>query len=462
MNNTIHLTDNLREGGIIEGESAVRDIISIANIGKIGNAPDILVFPHSFADLRDGIADLSVLNIRNLKFDDSGSCKSVEVTTGNLMGFVGINNTSVSIHSRFTSKTNEAYDQDFFLYYMLQKVFSVNVFNLEHSTDKDDKILDFLLFLFPIMLKNALSQGLYKEYTTQHNDDSRIKGSIEINNFIRYDKPFRGNVSYRTRQYSYDNSITQLVRHTIEYIKHHPYGSSILNNDSTTKECVSQIVMSTPSYNHRERNRILKANMKPKVHPYFLRYRELQMLCMRILRHDSLKYGADKDKVYGVLFDGAWLWEEYLYTILKKSGFKHPLNKEKKGGVPMFANGYFDNNRRLMYPDFYKKDFVLDAKYKHLRGDVGRDDLYQVVSYMYCMNFPVGGFVYPDDSNDKPVKHKLAGVGQEYHNENEGVIRVIPFQIPLQSDDWKSFIEAISVSENNLTTLVHNYGNSKI
>ena len=45
------------------------------------------------------------------------------------MGFIGMNETSVSIHSRFTHKNKQGVaddeGKDFFLYYMLQKVFVV-------------------------------------------------------------------------------------------------------------------------------------------------------------------------------------------------------------------------------------------------------------------------------------------------------------------------------------------------
>lgn len=402
-NKVIHLTDNCASY-TIENDNAIRDVLQIANIGNLQNSPDLLVFPHSLRDIKDGIGNLSILSIKDAIFDGQNYTK-LKVSTGNLMGFVGVNDTSVSIHSRFThKKQNGEVDesgQDYFLYHMLFKVFSINVFSLEHSSNQDDRILDFLLFLFPFMLKSALSQGLYKEYQTRDYYDSRVRGTIDVNRFIQKDIPFKGCVSYHTREHSYDNSVTQLIRHTIEFIKRHPYGASILQNDQDTLDCVSQIMQATPTYNQRDREKVLNANRKPKIHPFFLKYRDIQQLCVRILRHDSLKYGQEKDKVYGVLFDGAWLWEEYLNKILCQEGFKHPRNKESKGGIRMFAKpndeALFDNNSRRMYPDFYKEDYILDAKYKHLYGTVGREDLYQVISYMYCMNASLGGYVYPSE-----------------------------------------------------------------
>lgn len=452
MNRTIHLTDNYSEGTPIPSE-CIPDILQIASIGCLQNAPELLVFPHSFNELKDGIGNLSILTLRDMQYKD-GKCVSVKACTGNLMGFVGINDTSVSIHSRFThKKENSIVDetsQDYFLYYMLQKGFSINVFNLEHSYNREDKIMDFLLFLFPMMLKKAMAQGLYKEYKKNQYDDDRVKGTIDVNRFIRSDIPFRGNISYTTREYSYDNTITQLVRHTIEYIKHHPFGNSILNNDSETIEYVRQIKEATPSYRLRDRQRILNANRRPKVHPYFTKYRELQQLCVHILRHESLKYGEEKDRIHGVLFDGAWLWEEFLNTILHGLGFDHPENKRQIGGFKMFKHQNEDEqisrNSRVLFPDFYKDDFIIDAKYKHLNLGIGREDLYQVVSYMYCRKANHGGYVYPDEGTNSYSKFQLEGYN--------GYIHLLPVSIPQDKSDYNAFIQAMDESENRLRSII--------
>ena len=110
----------------------------------------------------------------------------------------------------------------------------------------------------------------------------------------------------------------------------------------------------------------------------------------------------------------------------------------------------FDSNGRRIYPDFYREDYILDAKYKHLNGSVGREDLYQVVSYMYCMDKPYGGYVYPDDSDQKATIFKLAGKGLEYKGDMGGVLSVIPFKIPQKADNWKDFLQGINLSESRL------------
>lgn len=416
------------------------DLVKIANI-KIGKLTlddnaNLLVFPRDLHRYGDEISESHIISLH----DD-------EISTGNIMGFVGVNDTQLDIKSRFAKEDGN----DFFLHYMLQKVFSINLFDIKHTTNQED-VFDFLVYLFPHFLKKALAQGLFKKYRRFEYNDANIRGPIDVNQHIRENIPFRGTVAYSTREHNYDNEVTQLVRHTIEYIRTKEFGANILNNDTETKNCVMQICLATQSYNVRERMKIINQNLRPISHPYFSAYTELQNLCLRILRHESIKYGQEKDKVYGILFDGAWLWEEYLNTILKKCEFKHPENKKHKGGFPMFEKESDDDaiskNSRRLYPDFWKDDFILDAKYKHLNNGVGREDLYQVVTYMYCRKAKNGAYMYPFEQKINKISYELNktyGYG--------GHIHVIPFYVPRLSTTYKSFIENIIQSEKEIESL---------
>ena len=82
-------------------------------------------------------------------------------------------------------------------------------------------------------------------------------------------------------------------------------------------------------------------------------------------------------------------------TILHNLGFTHPQNKLHKGGIYLF-----DDYSGIRYPDFYKEDIVLDAKYKRLGSydkvsKVGGDDLHQVIAYLSPLHATRGGFVAP-------------------------------------------------------------------
>ena len=388
--------------------------------------PNLLIFPRDLNCHGDKISESNIISMNHRD----------EISTSNIMGFIGINETQIDIKSRF-AKDDGA---DYFLHYMLQKVFAINLFDIKHSSNKEN-IFDFLVYLFPYFLKKALAQGVFKKYQKNEYNDARVRGSIDFQRHIKYNIPFRGNVAYNVKEHSHDNELTQLIRHTIEFIRTKKHHAFILNNDMETKECVAQINMATPSYNMRERNFIINKNLRLIHHPYYSAYTALQKICLQILRHETIKFGKEKDKVYGVLFDGAWLWEEFLFTILKDYGFKHPKNKDVSGGFRMFrdakSNDDIDDNYRRLYPDFYKDDFVIDAKYKHLESGVGREDLYQLVTYMYCKKATNGAYIYPcKDKNIKAFKYQLVGY--------EGFISVMPFYVPQSANSYEEFVYLIN------------------
>lgn len=352
----------------------------------------LLVFPKVLNEYGDDI-DKGVI------FEINGN----KLYTNNIMGFIGIGDTQLKIGSRFDKGRD-----DLFMQYMLARVFSINMLDLQYSFSHDS-IFDFILFLFPFFLNKALAQGIYKTFKTYERNDMKLRGVLDVNRHIRMNYPITTAVAYKTREKTYDNEITQLIRHTIEYIRKTPYGNIILYRDDETSQGVMQITRATSSYSHRERTSIINKNIRPKIHPYYSEYEPLRKLCIQILRHDEIKYGRDKDKIYGMIFDGAWLWEEYLSTFMPH-GIKHPKNKAHKGGFSLF-----ENRGAWRYPDFYGEGIILDAKYKRY-GDkeiwnVDREDLAQVLSYMYVQQAKIGMILCPAGHETQPSTATLRGHG---------------------------------------------------
>lgn len=344
----------------------------------------LLIFPFSIETSDDKIGESSVMSILNTNVPDM-----VRISTGNVMGFIGVGNLQIKIKSRF----DEGRD-DFLLHYMLQKVLSFNLFDFSHNNEQED-VFDFIMFMFPYFLKSAMRQGIYREYQNYKHNDAYLKGAIDIGRHIARNIPFVGNIAYSTREYSHDNNMTELIRHTIEFMKTKKYGQSVLNIDRETIENVKAIVEHTPLYNKSDRNSIISKNLRMKIHPFYTAYCPLQALCIQILRMEEIKYGENDEEICGILFDGAWLWEEYVNTILNKVGFTHPENKLGKGGIYLF-----EDHSGIRYPDFYKDDFVLDAKYKRLDSYdkvamVDRNDIHQVIAYINALHASRGGFIAP-------------------------------------------------------------------
>jgi 5-methylcytosine-specific restriction endonuclease McrBC regulatory subunit McrC len=408
-----------------EQQHCIDDLKFIADYNletKKSDNSNLLVFPES------------------LDFDDSHifTLQDGIIKTGNLMGFVGRNNTQLTISSRFYPKGN-----DYFLHYMLQKVFAINIFNFEQTKDNEN-IWDFLLYLFPYYLQKAYAQGMYKAYRREEYNDANVKGTIDVKRHIHINIPFAGKIAYTTREHSYDNPVTQLIRHTIEHIKGHPWGSSILTNDSKMRDIVSKIYFITQNhYNKNERQKVINANLKPVSHPYFTEYKMLQKICLRILRHEKLTFGEQKDKIYGLLFDGAWLWEEYLNTILK-TDFIHPENKTGKHKHHLFENF------QPIYPDFLSRNtenrIVGDAKYIPLgkqkeyaeNSERATSIYYKTISYMYRFSSNKGFLIYPTAKAEEET-YKI--------KDTNGTLRKFGFEIPQNKTNFSEFQNKMKESE---------------
>ena len=427
----ITIQDNNYQGKVCSLHD-VADLLSIGNksIRQLCDENEhLLVFPLSIDDTDDRIGDSTIIDIyaENENF--------VRIKSGNIMGFVGRKNQQLKIYSRFDNQKH-----DFFLHYMLQKVFSFNIFNLDF-TSSEDNVFEFLVYMFPAMLKIAMRQGVYKEYRRFRHNDANVRGTIDISRHIRENIPFRGTVAYNTREFSFDNSITELIRHTIEYIKTIPSGDIILSSDKTVEDCIKKIVSYTPSYSHTERIKIIQDNLLPCNHPFYTEYTALQKLCVQILRQEEIKYGTDDDRIYGILFDGAWLWEEYLNTLLCEKGFIHPENKLGTGSIYLFEHG------GQRFPDFWKQDIVLDAKYKKLaingnRLDIERDDVHQIMAYMYRLKAPKGGIICPYVGDDNKV------ISQNMHKDSYlGSLSLYALAIPKNCISYEDFVKRIVDNE---------------
>ena len=330
----------------------------------------------------------------------------------------------------------------------MEKVCHINLTNLQ-STRTPDSILNFLPFLFPQYLLEALRQGLYKEYQTSNN--SNVKGVIDISRHIRFNIPANGKIAYNTREYSFDNPVTELVRHTIEYMRTSNTFKFILTSNEAIKEAVDIITNAIPLYNRMERNKMLSQTSKAIKSPYFYKYQDLIKLCRMILLHEKIKYDSSENKIYGILFDGAWLWEEYLAIMLKKNGFEHPENKNKNGVIHPFTT----KSAGRFYPDFYKPksgyslkdelaEVVLDAKYKNFDNyNPPADDIAQMISYIHVMDSRLGAFIYPSkNENESGSKWTVKPFANEH-----ATIKTMPFLIPQNAEDYSEFRQRIQYSE---------------
>ncbi len=403
----------------------VRDVVNsvadktLAELEKEG----VFVFPSSVREAEDLTNDQMILQ----------GCNDMYIS-GNVMGFLGVDNQRIVIESRFSRG-----ERDYFFQYLLERVLKFpNFINLETSANQDDRVCSLLLFLFPRYLREAMRKGLFKTYTRRQYNDGNVRGSVDVARHIKKNTPFIGNIAYSQREYSYDNYLMELVRHTIEYIKGKNCGRMLLG---TIKEEVARVIQATNGYRAGDRRKVIDSNTKNVVrHAYYHEYRSLQQLCILILRNEQHQYGNGTRNVYGILFDGAWLWEEYVNTLIGDV-FYHPKNKVGDGAQRLFAGGF-----GLIYPDFIGKDnrerIIADAKYKPLNNISGKDYL-QILAYMFRFDARQGFYIYPEAGNIDSQSFLLnRGVTYEdnvYPREDIKVTKC-GIKIPQGAADYADFI----------------------
>lgn len=390
----------------------------------------VFVFPEFVIDADDITEDQIILQSINAYY-----------RAGNVMGFLGCGDERLIIESRFSNK-----GEDYFFQYLLDRVLDFpNIVDLKSDADQNNRLFNFLLFLFPYYLKTAMRKGLFKKYIRHHYNDGNVKGAIDIAKHIEKNTPFTGNVAYSQREFSYDNHLMELIRHTIEFIKRKPYGNKLL---ARVKDEVKLVVEATQNYEPYDRQRVIDTNKKNTIrHAYFREYLALQRLCLLILQHQKHQIGSGSRQIYGILFDGAWLWEEYVNSLIDEA-FYHPMNKSGKG-----AQRLFDGNIGLIYPDFISRDtgsrIIADAKYKPI-NNIGNRDYLQVLAYMFRFDAKEGYYLYPevDDADDQKLRMNSGSTYERNVEPREDIyVTKHGLKIPSDVDSYTDFVSKMQMSE---------------
>ena len=429
---TLMLTDNT-DVTEFKDNTIIKEFLNL-NLSQL-NQDRFIIFPPILEKSED-------LEDSNFIFE----LKNNKVYTQNIVGIIGKENDIIRIKTRFYNSSKS--QSDYFLLYMLQKVLNYNIIK-NRTKSNNVEYYDLLVYLFPFYLKRAMKKGLYKEYRTKEYNNLNVRGTIDIIKNINKNLPFHGKIAYKTREFSFDNKVTQIIRHALEKIKQ-DYNFEFFN-DTVLKENTRILVQNTKKYEKSDLFKVLKENIiNPVRHSYFEEYYDLQKLCIQILKNEKIDFGNNDNKIHGIIIDVAWLWEEYLNTMLINEKMIHPKNKKLEKGISLFSD-----RQRVVYPDFYSSDkkIILDAKYKKLgksKKEINREDLYQLISYLHILESEKSGVIYPDiDKSEYNEIGQLNGYG--------GKIFKISLRIPQEVSTYEEFASEIRKSEEEFLNNIKNF-----
>jgi 5-methylcytosine-specific restriction endonuclease McrBC regulatory subunit McrC len=439
-----------------------------------------------FAREDSKLAELPFYTLAEIKqsSSDSRTPEQFRLDTGNLMGVLSLRKGDAALKIQVRSRFDTG-EKQYFLNYLLSRVFEVNFAELVSSSD--DALWDMLLaFVFLWRFSEAAAVGLYKQYHLFEYNDLNFRGRLDLDRHFKRNYPLCERIAYARRENTFDNPVNHLLRHAAAKIEK-KWPSMLLSNQNAHEQLLL-LKQNTPSWNASDIQSSLshKDTLSELRHPYFAEYYEPLRKVARMLLTDEganvfeTPENRDDIEISGVLFDGSWLWEEYLATVLCARDFPdgpfiHADSNNSKTAIYSFRKTGSANYIGPLYPDFRRPlpqeqccDTILDAKYK--RGDsVQSKDKHQILCYMFLTGAKSGGLIFPPPAKSDPVdkdENPLQEDSSETREEAEsryclqGITICTPFGndylwrcfkfLPLKLENEKVFLENIEKQEKTL------------
>ncbi len=279
----------------------------------------------------------------------------------------------------------------------------------KHTQKKSDNLAIKILYInFILKLEKFSVLGLPKSYERIEHHDSKFKGQIDINRFIKKDMPFTGKVATISHEQRYVQEIVDLLYSALRIV------------ENSMSDLLSDRLLSIKNllYHHANR-RLVDANTmhialghKSLQNALYSEFKKILEIAKYIILYEHQTEYKSKELSNGLVFDVSLLWENYLYKLLKNAYHDSDwevIHEEKN----LLYDGMF--YERHIYPDiiikhkFEKKVLIFDAKSKKMNfdgknkygaGDLDRNDFFQINTYMsYYQNqgykVIAGGLLYP-------------------------------------------------------------------
>lgn len=330
--------------------------------------------------------------------------------TGNYVGKFKWQGLDIDIKSRFSNS---------FLERMLNfanDIFLDDVSITGNSVDKDFDISKYIIYyMFVQNLEKAFLLGLPKSYTTVKHHEMKVKGKIDINNFIKKDVPFQGKVSSVSRDQKEIQEIVDVLYKAIKIIddNNKVFTKNITHIKNHLKLNRSKCYISNETINKALKSKALQ-------NPIFYSYKKVLEYAKFIIKGNNIEEKKNGEKeTYGFIINVAELFEIYVTKLLQN---EFPTWNVSSPKIELYDNPSMFYRRKII-PDIVivkEKDvIVFDTKYKKMlfrtrdnfsSGDVDRNDFFQINTYMSYyqnngFNVKKGGLIYPIEKSFKDNKN---------------------------------------------------------
>lgn len=262
-----------------------------------------------------------------------------------------------------------------------------------------------IAYLFIQSLEKAGVLGLPKKYQNVSERNTKVRGKIDINTYLKRDIPFQGSLTSTYRSQLYVQEIVDVLYAACIKVEEY-FGS----NYKLKIMGLFQTLQEFRTKKHLSHNDIYKAKSHTILHnPVFSQFKEVLFYAEILLKNQDIEAEAKKSdlKTKGYLFDISQLFEIYLEKLLGRHFLEWEVNGQEE--LQIYKGLFYG---RKMLPDIVMRNritdeiIVFDAKFKMMRGikkDVDRSDLFQIHTYIqyYGSKVILGGLIYPLTENLK-------------------------------------------------------------
>lgn len=306
--------------------------------------------------------------------------------------------------------------------YMLMYSYDIKLENEQLSSCQNHKhkhnFIEVFIQMFASNLLKELKKGIYKEYITERDNLTTLRGKYLINENLKYNFT-KSKIYCEDDEFSMNNSLNQFFLYAIKTL------IKVVKDKKLLKQC--ELVFDEVEY---------KSFDIDKIDIYFnrlnTRFKNSFEFAILLLNKYIPLFQKDK-KSFAFLFDMNILFEKFVGKMIKEI---NPYTKLQS--CDTFGN-------LILKPDIIVDDLIIDTKYKKLdiEHTVKRDDKFQM--YVYGNNYKIKNtmLLYPKYKDDFDYDLILGS------NENEINLNIKTIDLNCEDNMYDEYIRTIKIKLEN-------------
>lgn len=291
-----------------------------------------------------------------------------------------------------------------------------NPFGGEKATESIYSLL--VQYMFLVSLRKTINNGLPKKYVVNRERGYGVKGNVDIESYINSDlQSFDKKLTSVFSERKEIQSIADVLYFALTCCK---VSNGVLPNLVVYRNYLHGLYSGVKPSRNTIRKALSEPILKNSMYSSFrlpLKYAEI------LINHNNITSGNSAQSS-GFLVDASFLWEMYLYNLLRLHFPEWSIDSQAQISVYGEEGVFYAKNN---YPDIVMtkddKIVILDAKFKRMsfsRDDVDMGDFRQIhfYAYYYSVKNPdkqiYSALVYPTKGHCDGETSKSCRFGGEY------------------------------------------------